>query len=135
MQQLMKKLGECNYVEWHRCERATDCITDLFWAHPMAIELLNVFSHVLIMDCTYKTNRYRYPLLEIVGVTSTELTFSVAFVFMDHEYEDNYTWAMERLKSLMRSNIFPRVVVTDRELALINAIHKVFPNTNTLLCR
>ncbi|XP_052208410.1 protein FAR-RED IMPAIRED RESPONSE 1-like [Diospyros lotus] len=135
MQQLMKKLGECNYVEWHRCERSTDCITDLFWAHPMAIELLKVFPHVLIMDCTYKTNRYRYPLLQIVGVTSTELTFPVAFAFMDHEYEDNYTWAMERLQSLMGSNIFPRVVVTDRELALINAIHKVFPNATTLLCR
>ncbi|XP_052193761.1 uncharacterized protein LOC127802110 [Diospyros lotus] len=87
------------------------------------------------MDCTYKTNRYRYPLLQIVGVTSTELTFPVAFAFMDHEYEDNYTWVMERLQSLMGSNIFPRVVVTDRELALINAIHKVFPNATTLLCR
>ncbi|XP_052198258.1 uncharacterized protein LOC127805543 [Diospyros lotus] len=87
------------------------------------------------MDCTYKTNRYKYPLLQIVGVTSTELTFPVAFAFMDHEYKDNYTWAMERLQSLMGSNIFSRVVVTDRELALINAIHKVFPNATTLLCR
>ncbi|XP_052210141.1 uncharacterized protein LOC127813254 [Diospyros lotus] len=87
------------------------------------------------MDCTYKTNRYRYPLLQIVGVTSTELTFPVAFAFMDHEYEDNYTWAMERLQSLMGSNIFPRVVVTDRELALINAIHKVAESAHAKLKR
>ena len=87
------------------------------------------------MDCTYKTNRYRYPLLEIVGVTSTELTFPVVFVFMNHEYEDNYTWAMERLKNVMGSNIFPEVIVTDRELALMNTIHKLFPTMTTLLCR
>ena len=87
------------------------------------------------MDYTYKTSRYRYPLFEIVGVTSTELTFHVAFVFMNHEYEDNYTWAMERLKNVMGSNIFSGVIVTDRKLALMNAIHKVFPTTTTLLCR
>ncbi|XP_052171683.1 PKS-NRPS hybrid synthetase cheA-like [Diospyros lotus] len=134
MQQLMKKLRECNYVEWHRTD-GSNCIGDLFWAHPMSIDLLKIFPHVLIMDCTYKTNRYRYPLLEIVGVTSTELTFPVAFVFMNHEYEDNYTWAMERLKNVMGSNACPGVIVTDRELALMNAIYKVFPSTTTLLCR
>ncbi|XP_052209388.1 PKS-NRPS hybrid synthetase cheA-like [Diospyros lotus] len=135
MQQLMKKLGEYNYVEWHRNDGSTDCITDLFWSHPMAIKLLNVFPHVLIMDCTYKSNRYKYSLLEIVGVTSTELTFSVAFAFMDHEYEVNYTWAMEKLRSIMTPNTFPGVVVTNRELGLMNAIHKVFPITTILLCR
>ena len=30
MQQLMKKLRECNYVEWHRNDGSIDCITDLF---------------------------------------------------------------------------------------------------------
>lgn len=79
----------------------------------MSIDLLKVFPHVLIMDCIYKTNRYRYPLLEIVDVTSTELTFPVAFVFMNHEYKDNYTWAMERLKNVMPPNTFPGVVITD----------------------
>jgi len=42
---------------------------------------------------------------------------------------------MEKLKSLMTHNTFPGVIVTDRELGLMNAIHKVFPTTNTLLCR
>ena len=74
------------------------------------------------MDYTYKTNRYKYPLLEIVGVTSTKLTFSIAFTFVDHEYEDNYTWTMEKLKSLMTPNTFLEVIVTNRELGLMNAI-------------
>ncbi|XP_060969857.1 uncharacterized protein LOC133037065 [Cannabis sativa] len=87
------------------------------------------------MDCTYKTNRYRLRLLEIVGVTSTEYTFSIAFVFLESEQEDNYTWALDRLKNMMDIDFLPNVVVTDRELALINAIEKVFPVAKHLLCR
>ena len=67
---------------------------------------------VLIMDCIYKTNIYKRPFLEIVGVTSTELTFSVAFVYIEAEREENYTHAMEKLKSLMFSDTLPGVIVT-----------------------
>ena len=87
------------------------------------------------MDCTYKTNRYCLPLLEIVGVTSTNLTFSVAFVYLEAEHVDNYTWAMEKLQSLMFADRLPNVIVTDRELALINVVRLVFPITTNLLCR
>ena len=64
-------------------------------AHPIAIDLLHAFLSVLIVDCTYKTNRYHFLLLEIVGVTSTDMTFFVAFVFMEAKPEGNYIWAME----------------------------------------
>jgi len=46
IQQLMKKLKDCNYVEWHRSDRLLYCITDLFWAHPMVIELFKIFPRV-----------------------------------------------------------------------------------------
>ncbi|XP_058784801.1 uncharacterized protein LOC131659661 [Vicia villosa] len=67
--------------------------------------------------------RYRLPLLEIVGVTSTKLTFLVAFAYLEQEREENLTWALERLKELFYSEKFlPDVMVTDWELALMNAI-------------
>ena len=46
------------------------------------------------MDNTYKTKRYRLPLLEIVGVTPTEMTFCAAFVYMEVEREANFVWAL-----------------------------------------
>ena len=55
---------------------------DLFWTHPDSMKLLNAFNIVLMMVNTYKTNRYKLPLLEIVGVTSTRLTFSAAFMLL-----------------------------------------------------
>ena len=76
-----------------------------------------------------------YPLLEIVGVTSTDLTFSVCCVYLESERENNYIWALERLKGVMEENMLPSVIVIDRELALMKAIKKKFPSATTLLCR
>jgi len=78
MQQLLKKLFNHSYIEIHRWCPDTDTVKDIVWAHPASIDLLHVFPRVLIMDCTYKTNRYRLPLMEIVGVASTEMTFFIA---------------------------------------------------------
>ncbi|KAH9753465.1 protein FAR1-RELATED SEQUENCE [Citrus sinensis] len=135
MQQLLSKLSEHNYIEWHRCYDNTDIVKDLFWAHPKSIELLRSFPSVLLMDCTYKVNKYHLPLFEIIGVTSTDMTFNVAYTYLSSEREDSYTWALDRLRGLMDNDFLPRVIVTDRELALMNAIEKIFPRANHFLCR
>ena len=70
-------------------------MSDIFWTHLDSVKLLNAFNIVLLMDSTYKTNKYRLPLLEIVGVTSTGLTFSVAFVLLSNERENNFIWTAE----------------------------------------
>ena len=85
MPQLMNKLSEHAYIEVHRSCPDSDTVKDNRWAHPASIELLHAFLRVLIMDCTYKTNKYRLPLMEIIGVTSTDMTFSVAFVYLKVE--------------------------------------------------
>ncbi|XP_038701824.1 uncharacterized protein LOC119998546 [Tripterygium wilfordii] len=54
--------------------------------------------------CTYKTNRYRMPLFEVVGITSTCLTFSVAFAYIGGKRIDNYLWVLQRLRSIMEDN-------------------------------
>ncbi|XP_028072522.1 uncharacterized protein LOC114274748 [Camellia sinensis] len=71
---LLGQLAVNKYIEWHRNCKDTETVTDLFFAHPVSLDLLRAFPRVLLMDCTYKTNRYCLPLLEIAGVTSTEKT-------------------------------------------------------------
>ena len=67
------------------------------------------------MDSTYKTNLYRMPLFEIVGVTSTYLTYSVGFAFMTSEKEDNFTWALQMLLKLLGPNSDMPKVGSDRQ--------------------
>ncbi|MCH81707.1 FAR1-related protein [Trifolium medium] len=47
----------------------------------ISLKLFNIFLIVLVMDSTYKTNKYGLLLLEFVGVTSTMLKYSIAFSY------------------------------------------------------
>ncbi|XP_028093579.1 uncharacterized protein LOC114293667 [Camellia sinensis] len=135
MQQLLGQLAVNKYIEWHRSCAYTETVTDLFFAHPTSFNLLHAFPKVLLMDCTYKANRYQLPLLEIVGMTSTYMTFSVAFAYLQYEKEDNYAWALGILRGVMDENTLPFVILTNRELTLMNALCTMFPVTTNLLCR
>ncbi|XP_028122750.1 uncharacterized protein LOC114319884 [Camellia sinensis] len=104
MQQLLGQLAVNKYIEWHRSCADTETVTDLFFAHPTSLNLLHAFSKVLLMDCAFKTNRYQLPFLEIIGVTSTDMTFSVAFAYLQYEKKDNCTWALGILRSVMDEN-------------------------------
>ncbi|KAJ9543670.1 hypothetical protein OSB04_023377 [Centaurea solstitialis] len=134
MQVVMSFLQEEGYMHEVRANKSNQ-LEDLFFIHPISLTLWRAFPHILLMDATYKTNRYKMPLLEIVGVTSTNLTFCIAFVFMHKEKEPNYTWALNCLKKTMDGCPSPRVIVTDRELALMKACNNVFPDAKRLLCR
>ncbi|XP_057426429.1 PKS-NRPS hybrid synthetase cheA-like [Lotus japonicus] len=135
MQHLLKKLDGDKYVHFERHEPGSEVIRDVFWAHPNAIKLFNTFPYVVIMDCTYKTNKYAIPLLEIVGLTSTDKTYSIAFCYIVNEGTDDYVWALECMKSLLADQaMLPKVIVTDRDLALLSAAKQSLPNTTHLLC-
>ncbi|XP_038679431.1 uncharacterized protein LOC119980706 [Tripterygium wilfordii] len=94
MSQLMSFLHQYGYVFFNQSNARTDELEELFFTHLGSLELLCAFPHVLLMDVTYKTNRFRMPLFEIVGVTSMNMTFCIAFVFLQSEKEDNYIWAL-----------------------------------------
>ena len=106
MQQLFGELAKHNYIEWHKNCEDSETVTDLIWTHPSSLDLLCAFPHVLIMDCTYKTNCYHMPLVEIVGVTSTDMIFFVCFVYLHAEREENYAWALSYCVLLLVMVIF-----------------------------
>ncbi|AES98799.1 hypothetical protein MTR_5g072970 [Medicago truncatula] len=63
--------------------------------------LFNTLPTVLVMGSIYKTNKYRLPLLEFVGNTSTEYMFSSGFGYMMYEKEDNVTWSYDRCSTAL----------------------------------
>jgi len=115
MQGLVEKLEEHKYAYFSitNCEKTT--LEDIFFAHLESINMLNTFPTVLVMNSTYKTNMYRMPLFENVGVTSTNMTYFVVFSFLASEKEGNFTWVLEMLVGLFSSKLnMPKVVITDR---------------------
>jgi len=99
MQQFMWLLERDMYMHWCRCEEVSNVVQDIFWTHPDSVKLVNLFNIVILMDNTYKMNKYRMPLLEVVGITSSGLTFSKAFCLLAAEKENNFCGPLIDLKS------------------------------------
>ncbi|KAH1265995.1 PKS-NRPS hybrid synthetase [Glycine max] len=118
MQHLMKLLEHDQYIHSlvsARCSEVMQCMS---------------------FDSTYKTNRYRLSLLDFVGMTPTRMTFSAGFAYLEGERVNNVVWALERFRGLfLRRDRLPIVIVTDRDLALMNAVETIFPECTNLLCR
>ena len=111
-------------------------VRDILWCHPNVVKLSNACNLVFLIDSTYKTNRYRLSLLDFVGVTPTRMTFSTSFVYLEGERVNNVVWALERFRGFfLRRDGIPGVIVTDKDLALMNAVKSVFPECTNLLCR
>ncbi|KAF4336982.1 transposase [Fusarium beomiforme] len=60
----------------------------VLFAHPDSVAYLQAYPDVLILDCTYKTNKYGMPLLDLIGVDSCQRSFCVAFAFLSGECEE-----------------------------------------------
>ncbi|CAN1146506.1 PKS-NRPS hybrid synthetase cheA [Linum perenne] len=109
-------------------------VTHVFMAHPEAVKLYRAYPYVVLLDSTYKTNRYGYPLVELIGITPVKKSFTIAYVIMKDESIDSYKWVLEKLKMLVEEDSVPNVIVTDRELGLLAAIKETFPHSVHLLC-
>ena len=68
-----------------------DQLTHLLLVHQKSLKIICHNHDILLMDCTYKTNQYQMPLLNILGVTYMHTTINLGFVFMNHEKEFDYT--------------------------------------------
>ena len=116
----------------------------LFWvihSFPIPLETIKFHGDYYLI-CASQINPmvlsqhfYRYTLLEIFGVTSTKLTFPVAFAYLEHEREENFTCQLEKLKELFSPVKFLlKDIVRDRELVLMNSMGSEFPSATHLLC-
>ena len=125
----MELIDYDQYVYWFRRVDTQDVVKDIMWSHPNSIKLLNSFPIRLIFDTTYKMNKYRLLLLEIVGVNSIGMTFFVAFAYLQSERVDNFEWPLSNVKGFfMNDGVMPQVIVIDKDLALMNELEIFFPS-------
>ena len=135
MQVLETFLHNNGFSFYTRENPATDHTEDIFFCHKDSHRLWRAFPDVLLIDTTYKTNMYDWPFVQFVGVTSTSKSFCIAHAFLIREREQNFTWALGKLKEMLDDYIEPRVIVTDRDKALMNSCDTVFPYATKNLCR
>ncbi|XP_057543385.1 protein FAR1-RELATED SEQUENCE 2-like [Amaranthus tricolor] len=133
LQHCLYMATEHNYVVWRDLD-SEDQLTRLLIANPTSIQMLRSWPHVVLIDTTYKTNKQKWPLCEIIGMTPTNHNFLVALCLMRDEAAVSYSWVLERLRDIYGTVQTPDIIVTDRDEGLSAAIHAVFPDVRHLLC-
>ncbi len=116
-----------------------DKVTALFFSHCQCLELLRSNPFFLVMDCTYKTNKYKMPLLQIIGSTTLGSMFFVAFYFLSFKTTESYGFALHCLKSMYQSiDLQPETmlksVITNKDDAFNAAILAHLPFMYHFLC-
>lgn len=135
IQLLMSHLTRTGYAYYERVNDRTNELEELFFVHPTSYAVWCTFPQIMLMDSTYNTTLFKLPFFEIVGFTSTNKTFSMGFSFLDKEQGPNFRWVLQCVKKVIDEVHYPRVIVTDRDLALMGACDVEFPNAKKLLCR
>ena len=64
------------------------------------------------------------------------MTFSIAFAYLEGECLNHVVWGLQWFQGFfLKREALPGVIVTDRDLALMNAVKIVFSESTNLLCR
>lgn len=71
-----------------------DAVNCVFFMHQSSVSMCQTFCIVFLFDCTYETNKFGMPLLNVVGITSTYVTFNASFAFLHAKNEETYAWAL-----------------------------------------
>jgi len=67
---LTKQLNDQGF--WSQIQFAPDGhVTVVFFMHPDSLHYLQAYPNLLFLDCTYKTNKYHMPLLDMTGIDTT----------------------------------------------------------------
>ena len=147
------KLFKKNNWNWNYESDINDHIIHLFFMRLTSQKLWLKNHEVLIMNFTYKTNRYKMLLLIIENQIVLNINFYVAFCFMAQKKVLDYTWILNNLIIIYRFHRLPNstMIVIDMKAdmwfmhllnlisllkckALLIVISVIFFDSNHLLC-
>ncbi|XP_057536713.1 protein FAR-RED ELONGATED HYPOCOTYL 3-like [Amaranthus tricolor] len=123
---------ELNYVVWTDLDNEGG-LSKLLVANPTSIQMIRMWPYVVLIDTTYITNKQKWPLYEVIGMTPTNHNFLNAFCLMRDEVAVSYSWALQGLRDIFGTAHTRSVIVTDRDEGLSAAIREVFPDVRHLL--
>ena len=92
--------------------------------------LYKKFNDVILIDNTYKTNRFRMPLLVLAGISEEAKTFVLEFAALKSEGECNMNWALSKILEFLE--VKPKIISTDQCQTLKKILTNIVPQSTHL---
>ncbi|XP_061196045.1 uncharacterized protein LOC133204337 [Saccostrea echinata] len=93
-----------------------------------------MFPEVLMIDCTYCTNRLRMPLFTLLVEDGNGSGQTVGYAFITNETENTLSAVMTEMSRIHKLSKV-KVVVLDKDMKEIAAVKKVIPGADVQLCK
>ncbi|KAL5796150.1 hypothetical protein ACOSQ2_000970 [Xanthoceras sorbifolium] len=110
-----------------------DKVSNIFWADDnMAVDY-DHFGDVVCLDTTYRTNKEFLPFVQLLGANhhNQVVVFAAAFLFDDTS--ESLKWLLHTFLEAM-SGKRPKVILTDQDAAVVEAINSVLPEIDHYTC-
>ncbi len=98
------------------------------------IDIALASPDVILINATYRTNKYDLPGIHFMAVISVGLTASIGLAFVANETQLMYHLAVSTFRELVIGDTHVEVFLTDDEDTLRNALSEVYPGVPQLLC-
>lgn len=108
-------------------------LRNLFWVDAKGVDDYTYFSDVVVFDNTYFVNKYKIPLVLFIGVNNHIQPILLGCALIADDTIFTYAWLMQTWCLAMGGH-GPRILLTDQNSAIKEAISSVFPHTRHYFC-
>ncbi|XP_076893263.1 protein FAR1-RELATED SEQUENCE 5-like [Bidens hawaiensis] len=132
VQRLSGKKNCCDGYSFEYTVNTNGELDRLFWADDISKKNYLAFRDIISFDATFKTNKYNMVFVPFTAIDNHCRNVTVGAALLSSESIESYSWL---LKVFLDSfGISPKVVVTDQDPAMKQAISLVLPNSRHRLC-
>lgn len=98
----------------------------IFLAFCASLNGLKKLRHVLVIDGTHLSSKYKGVWLTTSGQDVNFQIIPLAFAVVDSEDEDAWTWFLQKVERILGDS--PTLaIISDRAVCLSNAVSKIYP--------
>ncbi|CAK9136802.1 unnamed protein product [Ilex paraguariensis] len=110
-----------------------DKITNIFWADDNMVVDYDHFGDVVCLDTTYRTNKDFRPFVQFIGLNHHKQVVIFGSALLYDETAESLKWLFRAFIEAM-SGKKPKVILTDQDATVIQAVDSVLPEANHQIC-
>lgn len=108
-------------------------LANCFWIDSRSKMAYKYFGDVVTFDSTYLTNKYKMSFVPFTGVNHHQQSILFSCALLWDETIESFFWLLSTWLEAM-SGISSKTIITDQDVAISNAVAKVFPKVNHHYC-